>query len=322
MAEPLLSLPALLTSPLSSLLPSLPAMPWLIAAPGTLSATLVWAVLGLLIGSFLNVVIYRLPVMMQRETENYLALENDEPEPHTTRYNLILPRSTCPACGHPLSVSDNLPVFSYVWLKARCRYCRAPISPRYPLIELATALLSAIVVWQLGSEWHGIAALLLVWWLLALTFIDIDTQLLPDDLTLPLIWLGLLVNLSGTFVPLQDAVIGAVAGYLSLWSVYWLFRWVTGKEGIGYGDFKLLAALGAWLGWKMLPFIVLLSSAVGAVVGIALILLRGHQRDKPIPFGPFLAAAGLVTLFYSDSLLQFWLGGTAGAPLFPSPPSQ
>ena len=257
MTDTLLSLQPALSSvlpfSLASLLP-----PWLMAAPGFLPATLAWAVIGLVIGSFLNVAIYRLPVMMQRETDNFIALENDEPVPHTSRYNLIAPRSACPSCGHALSALDNIPVFSYVWLRGHCRYCRAPISRRYPLVEIITALLSALVVWQLGSELKGLAALLPVWWLIALTFIDIDTQMLPDDLTLPLIWLGLLVNLSGGFVPLPDAVIGAAAGYLSLWSVYWLFRFATGKEGIGYGDFKLLAALGAWLGWMMLPFIVLL----------------------------------------------------------------
>lgn len=294
----------------SFLLSSLPApLSWLIAAPGNAPALLAWSLIGLVMGSFLNVAIHRLPVMMQRETDNFIALENDEPAPHSTRYNLILPRSACPSCGHPLATRDNLPVLSYVWLKGRCRYCRAPISARYPLVEIITALLSGIVVWQLGSEWRGLAALLLVWSLITLTFIDIDTQLLPDDLTLPLIWLGLLVNLQGSFVPLSDAVIGAVAGYLSLWSVYWLFRFATGKEGIGYGDFKLLAALGAWLGWMILPLIVLMSSALGAIVGIAMIALRGHQRDKPIPFGPFLAAAGLIALFYADDLMQFWLGG-------------
>lgn len=304
-----------LSSSLSSILPSALAFSlsgslpqWLMAAPGYLPATLVWAVIGLVIGSFLNVAIHRLPVMMQRETENFIALENDEPAPHTSRYNLIAPRSACPSCGHTLSALDNIPVFSYVWLKGRCRYCRAPISRRYPLVEIITALLSAVVVWQLGSELKGVAALLLVWCLIALTFIDIDTQMLPDDVTLPLVWLGLLINLNGSFVTLADAVIGAAAGYLSLWSVYWLFRFATGKEGIGYGDFKLLAALGAWLGWMMLPFIVLLSSAVGALVGIAMIVLRGHQRDKPIPFGPFLAVAGLIALLYGDTLVQLWLG--------------
>jgi len=307
MADALLPLQQALASgvpfSLSGVLP-----PWLMAAPGYLPATLAWTVIGLAIGSFLNVVIHRMPVMMQRETENFIALENDEPEAHTGRYNLIVPRSACPSCGHGLSALDNIPVLSYVWLRGRCRYCRAPISARYPLVEIVTALLSGVVVWQLGSDLNGFAALLLVWWLIALTFIDIDTQMLPDDLTLPLVWLGLLVNLQGGFVSLSDAVIGAAAGYLSLWSVYWLFRFATGKEGIGYGDFKLLAALGAWLGWMMLPFIVLLSSAVGALVGVAMIVLRGHQRDKPIPFGPFLAVAGLIALLYGEALVQLWLG--------------
>lgn len=307
MADALLPLQQVLSAgmpfSLSGVLP-----PWLMGVPGYLPATLVWTVIGLVIGSFLNVVIHRMPVMMQRETENFVALENDEPEPHTSRYNLIVPRSACPSCGHRLSALDNMPLLSYVWLKGRCRYCRAPISARYPLVEIITALLSGGVVWQLGSELQGFAALLLVWSLIALTFIDIDTQMLPDDVTLPLIWLGLLVNLQGGFVSLPDAVIGAVAGYLSLWSVYWLFRFATGKEGIGYGDFKLLAALGAWLGWMMLPLIVLLSSAVGALVGVAMIVLRGHQRDKPIPFGPFLAVAGLIALLYGETLVQLWLG--------------
>lgn len=316
-ALPASAMPSAMTSELSSAFPSglalvlsdmSASLSWLIAAPGSLSAMLVWAVIGLMIGSFLNVVIHRLPVMMQHETENFIALENDEPAPHTRRYNLILPRSACPSCGHALSALDNIPVFSYVWLKGRCRYCRAPVSARYPLVEIVTALLSAVVVWHLGSELRGLAALLLVWSLIALTFIDIDTQMLPDDLTLPLIWLGLLVNLQSGFVPLPDAVIGAAAGYLSLWSVYWLFRFATGKEGMGYGDFKLLAALGAWLGWMVLPFIVLLSSAMGALVGIAMIVLRGHQRDKPIPFGPFLAIAGLIALLFGETLVQLWLG--------------
>ncbi len=278
------------------------------APPGILSAALVWGLVGLLVGSFLNVVIHRIPVMLQRETDNFIAMERDDPPPHTTRYNLIVPRSACPSCGHTLSAAENIPVVSWLWLRGRCRHCRAPISPRYPAVELLSALLSGIVAWRLGSDVGGLLALLLVWTLLALTFIDLDTQLLPDDLTLPLTWTGLLVNLPGTFVPLPDAVIGAVAGYLSLWMVYWVFRGVTGKEGIGYGDFKLLAALGAWLGWMMLPLIVLLSSALGAVVGIAMIVLRGHQRDKPIPFGPFLAGAGVVALLYGEQILERWIG--------------
>ncbi len=278
------------------------------APPGILPAALAWALIGLMIGSFLNVVIHRIPVMLQRETDNFIALERDEPQPHATRYNLILPRSACPSCGHTLSAAENIPVLSWLWLRGRCRHCRAPISARYPAVELLTALLSGLVIWQLGGGPEGLAALLLTWTLVALTFIDFDTQILPDDLTLPLTWAGLLVNLPGLFVPLPQAVIGAVAGYLSLWAVYWAFRLATGKEGMGYGDFKLLAALGAWLGWTMLPLIVLLSSALGATVGLLLILLRGHQRDKPIPFGPFLAIAGLVALLYGQGVMDAWLG--------------
>lgn len=283
-------------------------LPVFIAPPGSLDAALAWAVVGLVVGSFLNVVIHRMPLMMQHETENYMAMENDEPPPHTARYNLFVPRSGCPACGHQLASIENIPLLSYLWLRGRCRHCRAPISARYPVVELATAGLSVLVVWQLGSQPAGIAALVMVWMLVAMTFIDLDTQLLPDDLTLPLMWLGLLVNLNGTFVPLTDAVIGAAAGYLSLWTVYWLFRFATGKEGMGYGDFKLLAALGAWLGWMMLPLIVLLSSAVGAFIGLFLIAIRRHQRDKPIPFGPFLAMAGLIALLYGRPIVQLYLG--------------
>ena len=280
----------------------------LVAPAANPAAAIVWALIGLVVGSFLNVVIHRIPQMMQRESDNYMAMENDEPPPHADRYNLLAPRSACPACGHQLSAMENIPVVSYLWLRGRCSECRAPISPRYPAVELLTAALSALVVWQLGSSLQGLAALVLVWMLIALTFIDIDTQILPDDLSLPLLWMGLLLNLNGTFVPLADAVIGAAAGYLSLWCVFWLFRLATGKEGIGYGDFKLLAALGAWLGWTMLPLIVLLSSAIGAIVGLLLILLRGHHRDKPIPFGPFLALAGLVALLYGEALLKLYLG--------------
>ena len=280
----------------------------LTAPPESFSAALFWMLPGLIVGSFLNVAIYRFPIMMQRESDNYLAMENDDQPPHTDRYNLVLPGSACTACGHALSVADNVPIISYVWLKGRCRYCHAPISARYPAVELLTAVLSGLVIWHLGSSFAGLSALLLLWMLIAMTFIDIDTQLLPDELTLPLMWLGLLVNLEGTFVPLRDAVIGAAIGYLSLWAVYWLFKLVTGRDGIGYGDFKLLAALGAWLGWMMLPAIVLLSSAVGAIVGLSLIVFRGHHRDRPIPFGPFLAAAGLIALLFGQPLLHAWLG--------------
>jgi len=280
----------------------------LTAPPESVSAALFWMLPGLIVGSFLNVAIYRFPIMMQRESDNYIAMENDDQPPHTDRYNLVLPGSACTACGHALSVADNVPIISYVWLKGRCRYCHAPISARYPAVELLTAVLSGLVIWHLGSSFAGLSALLLLWMLIAMTFIDIDTQLLPDELTLPLMWLGLLVNLDGTFVPLRDAVIGAALGYLSLWTVYWLFKLVTGRDGIGYGDFKLLAALGAWLGWMMLPVVVLLSSAVGAIVGLSLIVFRGHHRDRPIPFGPFLAAAGLIALLFGQPLLRTWLG--------------
>jgi leader peptidase (prepilin peptidase)/N-methyltransferase len=279
------------------------------APPGMASAAACWSVIGLMVGSFLNVVIYRVPVMLQRETDNFIAMERDESPPHDGHYSLFYPRSACPSCGHRLNALENIPVLSWAWLRGRCRHCRAPVSPRYPLVELLAALLSGFLIWHFGSDLAGLASLLLVWTMIALTFIDLDTQFLPDDLTLPLMWAGLLVNLSGAFVPLSEAVIGAAAGYLVLWLVYWAFRLATGKEGMGYGDFKLLAALGAWLGWMMLPLIVLLSSLIGAVVGVLMIMLRGHQRDKPIPFGPFLALAGLVALLFGQDIMGAWLGG-------------
>ncbi len=278
------------------------------APPGSVATTLAWALLGLLAGSFLSVVIYRLPVMMQRETANFIAQERDEPLPHPEAYNLLVPRSACPSCGHQLSALENVPLLGWLWLRGRCRHCAAAIPLRYPLVELLSSLLAALLIWRLGSSAAGMAALALAWMLVALAFIDLDTQLLPDDLTLPLLWAGLLVNLNGVFASLPDAVIGAAAGYLSLWSVYWLFRLITGREGIGYGDFKLLAALGAWLGWLMLPMIVLVSSVLGAIVGMTLIALRRQQRGNPIPFGPFLALAGLLALIYGQDIMQAWLG--------------
>jgi leader peptidase (prepilin peptidase)/N-methyltransferase len=280
----------------------------LFAAPATLAVTLVAGLLGLLIGSFLNVVAHRLPIMAQRELDNYIAHEAGKALPHQDRFNLMTPRSRCPHCGHGITALENIPVVSWLVLRGKCSACKAPISARYPLVELATGALSALVIWRLGSDWAGMAALLFTWLLVAMTLIDYDTKTLPDDLTYPLLWLGLLVNLNGTFVPLRDAVIGAMAGYLALWSVYWLFKLVTGKEGMGYGDFKLLAALGAWLGWAMLPTIVILSSLVGAVVGIGLIVFARRGRDNPIPFGPYLAAAGMIALLYGTPLTRYTQG--------------
>jgi leader peptidase (prepilin peptidase)/N-methyltransferase len=269
--------------------------------------TVITAIFGLLIGSFLNVVIHRIPKMMQRESDNYVAHESGKPLPHTDRYNLIVPRSACPQCGHRITALENIPVVSYLFLGGKCSECKTPIPLRYPVVELLTGALSALLAWRFGTGPAGLATLAFCYLLIAMTFIDLDTQLLPDDLTLSLLWLGLLVNLPGTFVPLSEAVIGAAAGYLSLWSVYWLFKLATGKEGMGYGDFKLLAALGAWLGWKMLPAIILLSSLVGALVGISLILFARHGRDNPIPFGPYLAAAGFIALLYGKEIVQAYL---------------
>lgn len=264
-------------------------------------------VFGLLVGSFLNVVIYRLPVMMQREWELQAAEVTGANLEQSDTFNLSAPRSRCPHCGHAITALENIPVISYLFLGGKCRGCKAGISARYPLIEALTAVLSAIVAWQFGFSTACLGALLLTWSLIALTFIDLDHQLLPDKITLPLVWLGIFFNLFGTFTDLNSSVVGAIAGYLSLWSVYHLFRLITGKEGMGYGDFKLLAALGAWMGWELLPMIVLLSSLVGAVVGISLILLKNHQRDIPIPFGPYLAAAGWIAFLWGDSINALYL---------------
>jgi leader peptidase (prepilin peptidase)/N-methyltransferase len=276
----------------------------LFAAPGSLGPTLACALLGLLIGSFLNVVIYRVPKMMQRESDNYVANEMGKELPFLDNFNLMTPRSCCPHCGHQITALENIPVISYLALRGKCSACKAPISARYPVIEVVAAALAGVLAWQFGTGWAGLATLFFGWTLLALTMIDYDTQLLPDDLTYPLLWAGLLVNLNGTFAPLSEAVIGAAAGYLVLWSIYWLFKLATGKEGMGYGDFKLLAALGAWLGWSMLPTIILLSSVVGALVGISLIVLTKRGRDKPIPFGPYLAAAGMIALLFGAPLAR------------------
>ncbi|TNI22733.1 prepilin peptidase [Aeromonas dhakensis] len=264
---------------------------------------------SLMIGSFLNVVIHRLPIMLEREWQaEYLSYFNPETQlQQEERYNLMVPRSACPHCGHAITAVENIPLLSWLWLKGRCRECQAPISARYPLVELLTALLSLVVAATFPPGWGLLASLLLTWVLVALTFIDLDKMLLPDQLTLPLLWGGLLFNLAGGFVPLADAVIGAMAGYLVLWSLYWAFKLLTGKEGMGYGDFKLLAALGAWLGWQALPIVLLLSSLVGAIIGISLILLRNHHQNKPIPFGPYLAIAGWIALLWGDTITRWYL---------------
>jgi leader peptidase (prepilin peptidase)/N-methyltransferase len=263
--------------------------------------------LGLMVGSFLNVVIHRLPKMMELSWQQQCAeLRGDEPAQHKP-YNLVIPRSTCPHCNHSISAWENIPIVSYILLRGKCKACSAAISPRYPIVEAFSGILSAYAAWHFGFGWTAVGALLLIWALLALTAIDIDTKLLPDDITLPLLWVGLLFNLFGVFTNLPSAVLGATIGYLTLWSVYWLFKLVTGKEGMGYGDFKLLAALGAWLGWQMLPLIILLSSLVGAVVGITLIVALKHGRNIPIPFGPYLAGGGLIALFWGQALTQEYL---------------
>src|SRR5574344_1951821 len=281
-------------------------LPWLYVALLTL--------LGLLVGSFLNVVIYRLPIMLERswqqEYQEYFGEETADAttkEVQPERFNLLVPRSACPHCGHPISALENIPLVSWLWLRGRCRDCQAPISARYPLVELLTGLASGWVAWHFTPGWPLYGALLLTWTLIALTFIDLDKMLLPDQLTLPLLWAGLLLNLLGGLASLQDAVIGAIAGYLLLWSLYWSFKLLTGKEGMGYGDFKLLAALGAWLGWQSLPLILILSSVVGAVVGITLMLLRRHQQGNPIPFGPYLAMAGWIALIWGESITRWYL---------------
>lgn len=265
-------------------------------------------IFGLMIGSFLNVVIYRLPLMMNREWRSQCAelLELDAPAQQEP-FNLAFPGSHCPACKHPIGALENIPLLSYLLQRGKCRHCATPISIRYPIIELITGILSAAVIWQFGVGWQGLFVLLFTWVLIALTLIDFDHQLLPDSLTLPLLWLGLLLSLATVFVDAHASIIGAAVGYLLLWSVYWLFKLVTGKEGMGYGDFKLLAALGAWMGWQAIPLIVLLSSLVGALVGISLILFRGRDRQLPIPFGPYLAAAGWIAMMWGNEITTGYL---------------
>lgn len=263
--------------------------------------------LGLCSGSFLNVVIHRMPRIMETRWRAECAELNNQEPPPAERYNLVVPRSRCPACGHTITALENIPVLSYIALAGKCSACRERISPRYPIVEALTGGLSGYIAWHFGFTPAAAAAMLFTWVMIALAFIDLDTFYLPDDLTLPLLWAGLVFNLLGGFTDLTSAVIGAVAGYLVLWLVFWMFKFATGKEGMGYGDFKLLAAIGAWLGWKMLPLVILLSSFVGAVVGVALIILARRGRNVPIPFGPYLAVAGLVALFHGEALTRNYL---------------
>ncbi len=266
------------------------------------------SVFGLMVGSFLNVVIHRLPRMMEREWKAQSAEINGAEPASSPAYNLVIPRSACPSCGHQITALENIPVVSYLVLGGKCSDCKTRISPRYPLVEVLTGFLAGAIAWQFGFGPAAVAAFFFAACLVALTFIDFDTQLLPDDITLPLLWAGLLFNLVGGFTDIRSALVGAMAGYLALWSVYWLFKLVTGKEGMGYGDFKLLAAIGAWFGWTMLPAVILLSSLAGSVVGITLMIVAGHGRSVPIPFGPYLALGGIAALFWGPQLAQLYLG--------------
>ncbi|MDR2786902.1 MAG: A24 family peptidase [Candidatus Accumulibacter sp.] len=278
---------------------------WALADPGVFPVA--GGILGLLVGSFLNVVIHRLPRMMEREWQCQCAELRGEEAPPDEAISLVRPRSRCPACGHAITALENVPILSWLVLRGKCSACRAPISVRYPLVEAISGVLTAFAAAHFGFGWGALSAFLLIWSLIALAFIDFGTTYLPDAITLPLLWCGLSFNLGSTHADLPSAVIGAMAGYLSLWLIYWGFKWITRKEGMGYGDFKLLAALGAWLGWQMLPLIVLLSSVVGAIVGVALVALARHGREIPIPFGPYLATAGLIALFWGDRLMQYYL---------------
>lgn len=269
--------------------------------------TIYCGALGLIVGSFLNVVILRLPRIMEQSWRRECCELMNQSAPDEPKISLSSPGSQCPGCGSPIRPWHNIPVLSWLWLRGRCSYCQIAISIRYPLTELATALLSAAVAWHFGFGAQAASALLLIWMLVALTGIDIDTQLLPDTITLPLLWIGLGVNLFEIWTPLSSAVLGAMLGYGSLWSVYWLFKLVTGKEGMGYGDFKLLAALGAWFGWQAIPMMILLSSFVGAALGLAILVAKQQGRDTPMPFGPYLVGAGLLTLFFGDSLLNQYM---------------
>lgn len=269
------------------------------------------AIFGLIIGSFLNVLILRLPVMMHRNwRQQCIDLQNMQKEHsipglhYVGSYNLFTPRSHCPHCQHQIRIFENIPILSYLFLKGRCSKCKQPISIRYPIIELLTALMTGLVIWHFGLQWSTLFAIILTYGLIALAVIDFDHQLLPDSITLPMLWLGLILSIFSVFNTPSQAIFGAVFGYLILWSVYWIFKLITKKDGMGEGDFKLLAMLGAWMGWTALPTIIFLSACSGALIGILLMVLKHHPRHKPIPFGPFLALAGWITLLWGDKLSQ------------------
>ena len=271
------------------------------------------AILSLTVGSFLNVVVYRLPKMLERtwyyECREYLADELEKTPPKTLpEISLSTPNSTCPSCGQQIRFYENIPIISWLVLGGKCSQCKEKISRRYPLVEASTALLGLVVALHYGVSINTLLMLLLTWALICLTLIDLDHMILPDQITLPLLWLGLLVNINGTFVPLNDAVIGAIAGYGSLFSVFWLFKLLTKKEGMGFGDFKLFALFGAWIGWQLLPLLILMASAVGAIVGISLIVFKGHHKGQAIPFGPYLAVAGWITILWGENIWSWYLG--------------
>ena len=269
------------------------------------------ALFSLLIGSFLNVVIHRLPIIMEnnwkQEFYDYFELRNPEQSSSSIKYNLLIPRSACTHCGHQISATENIPVFSWLFLKGRCKSCNTKISIRYPLVELLTMLCSVVIATQFQPSWLLIGYLILTWSLISLLFIDIDKMLLPDQITIPLIWLGLITNLISDHISLVDSLYGAIFGYMTLWSLYWIFKLITGKEGMGYGDFKLLSALGAWLGWQQLPLILILSSFVGAIFGISMLIIHKNEPSKPIPFGPYLAIAGWIALLFGPQINAWYM---------------
>jgi leader peptidase (prepilin peptidase)/N-methyltransferase len=263
--------------------------------------------IGLVAGSFLNMIIFRLPKMMEREWNQQCSELRGETIKPLPALSLVKPRSECPHCEHKITALESIPIISYLALRGRCSQCNISISLRYPIMEALTGIISGFIAWHFGYGFITVAAFIFAWSMIALAFIDLDTQLLPDDITLPLLWTGLLINLGNGFTDISSAVIGAALGYLFLWLIYWCFKIATGKEGMGYGDFKLLAVIGAWFGWKMLPLVILFSSLVGAVIGVGLIIVAKHKRDTPIPFGPYLVGGGLIALFWGDQLNRIYL---------------